>query len=90
VYSTIIWHSGSSGHQPGWQRGRPDTVDRAAPDRAAPGLRSAQRVRTSAAAAPGAGINPDPAWDYKGLLWDYRRMGLPQGWRETAGSWPPS
>jgi Subtilase family len=23
---------------------------------------------------------------YKGLLWDYRRMGLPQGWKTTAGS----
>src|SRR5688500_16828196 len=23
AYSAIIWHSGSSGHQPGWQRGRP-------------------------------------------------------------------
>src|SRR5215207_2409104 len=65
----------------------PDTVDRAKPDLSAPGLRSAQRVRTSAATATrAAGINPDPAWDYKGLLWDYRRMGLPQGWRETAGS----
>jgi lantibiotic leader peptide-processing serine protease len=65
----------------------PDTVDRAKPDLAAPGLRSAQRVAVSAAAAArGAGINPDPAWDYKGLLWDYRRMGLPAGWEQTAGS----
>jgi lantibiotic leader peptide-processing serine protease len=65
----------------------PDTVDRAKPDLSAPGLRSAQRVTTSrAAAARATGINPDPAFDYKGLLWDYRRMGLPQGWRETAGS----
>jgi len=65
----------------------PDTVDRAKPDLSAPGLRSAQRVRTNGAAATRAAeINPDPAWDYKGLLWDYRHMGLPQGWRETAGS----
>jgi lantibiotic leader peptide-processing serine protease len=65
----------------------PDTVDRAKPDLAAPGLRSAQRVAVgAAAAAKGAGINPDPAWDYKGLLWDYRRMGLPAGWKQTAGS----
>ena len=65
----------------------PDTVDRAKPDLSAPGLRSAQRVAgTAAAAAKAAGINPDPAWDYKGLLWDYRRMGLPQGWEKTAGS----
>jgi hypothetical protein len=65
----------------------PDTVDRAKPDLSGPGLRSAQRVRVNAAAAArAAGIDPDPAWDYKGLLWDYRRMGLPRGWRETAGS----
>jgi lantibiotic leader peptide-processing serine protease len=65
----------------------PDTVDRAKPDLSAPGLRGAQQVPTRAAAASrAAGINPDPAWDYKGLLWDYRRMGLPKGWRETAGS----
>jgi hypothetical protein len=67
----------------------PDTVDRAKPDRSAPGLRSAQRVAAktpAAASARAAGINPDPAWDYKGLLWDYRRMGLPKGWQETAGS----
>ncbi|HEX5879332.1 MAG TPA: S8 family serine peptidase, partial [Actinomycetota bacterium] len=50
------------------------------------GRRSAQRVAVSAAAAAKAGgINPDPAWDYKGLLWDYRRMGLPAGWKQTAG-----
>jgi hypothetical protein len=65
----------------------PDTVDRAKPDLSAPGLRSAQRVAaTAAASAKAAGINPDPAWDYKGLLWDYRRMGLPAGWKKTAGS----
>jgi lantibiotic leader peptide-processing serine protease len=65
----------------------PDTVDRAKPDLSAPGLRSAQRVAaTAAASARAAGINPDPAWDYKGLLWDYRRMGLPAGWEKTAGS----
>jgi subtilisin family serine protease len=65
-------------------------VDRpqAAPNLTAPGLRGAQRVavRAPAATAAAAGINPDPAWDYKGLLWDYRRMGLPAGWRTTAGS----
>jgi hypothetical protein len=65
----------------------PDTVDRAQPDLSAPGLRSAQRIPAkAAAAAKAAGINPDPAWDYKGLLWDYRRMGLPAGWKKTAGS----
>jgi lantibiotic leader peptide-processing serine protease len=65
-----------------------DTVDRPRPDLSTPGLRSAQRVprAAAAAAARAAGIDPDPAFDYKGLLWDYRRMGLPRGWRETAGS----
>jgi subtilisin family serine protease len=54
----------------------------------APGLRSATRVAVGAKATAQAasGINPDPAWDYKGLLWDYRRIGLPQGWRRTTGS----
>ena len=69
----------------------PDTIERAKPDLSAPGLRGAQRVAAPAAAAAAtaakaAGINPDPAWDYKGLLWDYRRMGLPAGWEKTAGS----
>ena len=63
------------------------TSERSAPNLAAPGLRSATQVRATApAATAAAGINPDPAWDYKGLLWDYRRIGLPQGWRTTAGS----
>jgi subtilisin family serine protease len=66
---------------------QPDTLERARPDLSSPGLRGAQPIGARApAAAAGAGIDPDPAWDYKGLLWDYRRMGLPQGWRETAGS----
>jgi hypothetical protein len=60
-------------------------AERNAPRLNAPGLRGAQRVPARAQAAA-AGINPDPAWDYQGLLWDYRRMGLPQGWRTTAGS----
>jgi subtilisin family serine protease len=54
-----------------------------------PGTLGAARVRLPAAAkarAAAAGIDPDPAWDYKGLLWDYRRIGLPQGWKTTAGS----
>jgi hypothetical protein len=62
----------------------------AAPNLTRPGTLGGARVRLPAAAAAkaaaGPGINPDPAWDYKGLLWDYRRIGLPQGWRTTAGS----
>jgi subtilisin family serine protease len=46
-----------------------------------PGLRGAQRV---AVRAPGR-VAADPAFSYRGLLWDYRRMGLPQGWRVTTG-----
>ena len=61
----------------------------AAPNLTRPGTLGGARVRLPAAAAAGggrSGINPDPAWDYKGLLWDYRRIGLPQGWKTTAGS----
>jgi hypothetical protein len=58
-----------------------------APNLDAPGVRGATQLRAKApAAASAGGINPDPAWDYKGLLWDYRRIGLPQGWKTTAGS----
>ncbi|HZA81211.1 MAG TPA: hypothetical protein VFC13_07030, partial [Actinomycetes bacterium] len=61
-----------------------------APNLSRPGALAGAQVRLPAAAAAraaaGAGINPDPAWDYQGLLWDYRRIGLPQGWRRTAGS----
>jgi lantibiotic leader peptide-processing serine protease len=60
-----------------------------APNLSKPGALGGAKVRLPAAAAAqaaAAGINPDPAWDYKGLLWDYRRIGLPQGWETTAGS----
>ncbi|HEY7274042.1 MAG TPA: S8 family serine peptidase, partial [Actinoplanes sp.] len=61
--------------------------DRPAPNLTSPGLRGAQAVRLpdSVAAAEKAAVNPDPAFDYKGLQWDFRRIGLPQGWRTTAG-----
>jgi subtilisin family serine protease len=63
------------------------TSERSKPNLSAPGLRSATQLKAKApAATTAAGINPDPAWDYKGLLWDYRRIGLPQGWKTTAGS----
>ena len=61
-----------------------------APNLSKPGVLGGVRVRLPAAAAAAAkvaaGIGPDPAWDYQGLLWDYRRIGLPQGWKTTAGS----
>jgi subtilisin family serine protease len=58
-----------------------------APNLDAPGLRSATQLKAKApAATTAAGINPDPAFDYKGLLWDYRRIGLPQGWKTSTGS----
>ena len=63
------------------------TPERSKRNLAAPGLRSAARVQAKApAATAAAGINPDPAFDYKGLLWDYHRIGLPRGWKTTAGS----
>ena len=65
-----------------------DVVDPlAAPRLNAPGLRSASKVTMKArpAARVAAGVRPDPAFAYPGLLWDYRRIGLPQGWRTTAG-----
>ena len=63
------------------------TSERRTPNLSSPGLRGASQLKAKApAAATAAGINPDPAWDYKGLLWDYRRMGLPRGWKRTAGS----
>jgi subtilisin family serine protease len=68
-------------------RVRQITSERRTPNLDAPGLLGASRLRARAPAATSArGINPDPAWDYRGLLWDYRRIGLPQGWRRTAGS----
>jgi subtilisin family serine protease len=58
-----------------------------APNLSAPGLRGATRLKAKAPAATKvSGINPDPAFDYKGLLWDYHRIGLPKGWKTTAGS----
>jgi subtilisin family serine protease len=63
------------------------TSERNQPNLAAPGLQGATQVRAKApAAAKASGINPDPAFDYKGLLWDYRRIGLPRGWKTSAGS----
>src|SRR5215211_4200302 len=61
--------------------------ERNKPNLSAPGLQDATRLRAKAPAATKvSGINPDPAFDYKGLLWDYRRIGLPRGWKTTAGS----
>jgi lantibiotic leader peptide-processing serine protease len=59
----------------------------AAPNLSAPGVRGAQRVTARAsAAARTSGIRPDPAFSYKGLMWNYGRIGLPKGWKTTAGS----
>ena len=61
--------------------------ERNKPNLSTPGLQGATQLRAKApAATTAAGINPDPAWDYKGLLWDYRRIGLPRGWKTSAGS----
>lgn len=37
------------------------------------------------AAAPRA-VNPDPAFSYRGLMWNYNRIGAQQAWQETLGS----
>ena len=84
------------GRRPAGPRGGQATGCGGSPSRTRPPRPTCPRPARSAAtrvdgqAAGGqpaaAGINPDPAWDYKGLLWDYRRIGLPQGWNTTAGS----
>jgi hypothetical protein len=57
------------------------------PNLASPGLRGAHKVtpRVRAGARTSSGITPDPAFGYQGLQWDYPRIGLPQGWKTTAG-----
>ncbi len=54
----------------------------------APGLRSAKRlnVKVSSTRGTSSGITPDPGFGVPGLQWDFPRIGLPQGWKTTAGS----
>src|SRR6266542_2592023 len=52
----------------------------------APGPRSATRSKVTAAGARASGITPDPAFGVPGLQWDFARIGLPRGWRTSAGS----
>jgi hypothetical protein len=88
----VVVRAGQPGRRPADPRGR--SQPGAQPHRRgrctqldAPGVRGATQLKARApAAAAAAGINSDPAWDYKGLLWDYRRIGLPQGWKTSAGS----
>jgi hypothetical protein len=67
-------------------------VAQADPDTAshlsAPGLRSAKRIngRVTRNSGGRSGINPDPGFSVPGLQWDFPRIGLPQGWRRSAGS----
>jgi hypothetical protein len=63
------------------------SADRPTPNLTSPGLRGAQAVRlpASIAARQQAAVNPDPAFSYRGLQWDFSRIGLPQGWRTTVG-----
>jgi subtilisin family serine protease len=53
-----------------------------------PGLRSAKRLnaRMSSTRGTSSGITPDPGFGVPGLQWDFPRIGLPQGWKTTAGS----
>src|SRR5262245_5916912 len=63
------------------QRGRPTAAGRSSRQDAKvtrESLVRAQRTRR--------GIDPDPGLDYKGLQWDFGRVGLPKGWDRTAGS----
>ena len=58
---------------------RPQSVD-------APGLRSAITVPLGAPAkVPPSGIQPDPDFGQPDLLWDFQRIGLPAGWKTSAG-----
>ena len=58
---------------------RPQSVD-------APGLRSAITVPLGAPAkVPPSGIQPDPDLGQPDLLWDFQRIGLPAGWKTSAG-----
>jgi hypothetical protein len=54
----------------------------------APGLRSAKRLNAKVSSTRGtsSGITPDPGFGVPGLQWDFPRIGLPQGWKTTAGS----
>ena len=68
----------------------PDRISRLVPPdglvtrQAQPGLLGARRVELPATAKRG--IEPDPAFGYRGLLWNYERIGLPAGWEVTAGN----
>lgn len=65
------------------------SADRPTPNLSSPGLRSAQAVKLPVSAPAGplerSAIDADPAFSYPGTQWDYRRIGLPQGWRTTVG-----
>ena len=72
---------------PGTGSRRWPSRSRRAPNLTRPGTLGGPRAAgQGAGGGRRSGINPDPAWDYKGLLWDYRRIGLPKGWKTTAGS----
>jgi subtilisin family serine protease len=63
------------------------TAERPEPNLSAPGLRSATQVdMPPPPAAPRGAITPDPGFFVPGLQWDYRRIGLPEGWQTTVGS----
>ncbi len=69
----------------------PDRVSKISPPEGqvsrtdAPGLRSARFVPLADTGRAASTIKPDPAFGYKGLLWDYRRLGLPAAWSTSAG-----
>jgi subtilisin family serine protease len=55
---------------------------------AAPGLKSAKAIAgsgTAAKARTAAKPTADPAFDYKGLMWNQERIGAPSAWKKTLG-----
>jgi subtilisin family serine protease len=80
----------NGGHAAAVGADRVEKISQAEPRRpnlAKPGLRGARRVAKPARAGTrgAGGITPDPAFGYQGLQWDYGRIGLPQGWKTSAG-----
>jgi subtilisin family serine protease len=63
-------------------------AERQAPNLDKPGLLGAKTVNLKAPAAqPGRGsVNPDPAFDNAGLMWDYDRIHAQDAWAVTTGT----
>lgn len=66
-----------------------DVAERAKPALSTPALQRAKIVSVEAPGSPAAAaartVAADPAYSYRGLLWDYPRIGAPQAWTTTRG-----